>query len=56
MPGCPYMDSLPLIIEVGIFMDVFHFWEGIIFLLKREQNISSLNLSQFVEDQNGPSI
>ena len=40
MPGCPYMDSLPLIIEVGIFMDVFHFWEGIIFLLKREQNIS----------------
>src|SRR5262249_2473838 len=40
MLGCPYMDSLPLIIEVGIFMDVFHFWEGIIFLLKREQNIS----------------
>src|SRR5262249_7381517 len=40
MLGCPYMDPLPLIIEVGIFMDVFHFWEGIIFLLKREQNIS----------------
>src|SRR4029450_14093253 len=38
MLGYPYMDPLPLIIEVGIFMDVFHFWEGIIFLLKREQN------------------
>jgi hypothetical protein len=34
------MDSLSLIIEHGIFIDIFHFRECIISVLKREDRIS----------------
>jgi hypothetical protein len=34
------MDPLSLIIEDGIFIDTFHFWEGVISVLERENGIS----------------